>query len=122
MTPKPPPLDLDRPITSKEVAKRINWLVDNTSQFEPITTDATDKRTQEPRTLELQQHYGRHVWTDVEADQMRRERCLCYACEKLKPDDPQKNCMLAQTLYNICKEGMAVSVTRCQFFVSEGDQ
>jgi len=69
-------------------------------------------------TIEEQEHYGQKVQTDVEYDQMRRERCLCFTCVYFKPHDPEANCRIAALLYAVCREtGIAAGVSRCPVYV-----
>lgn len=57
--------------------------------------------------------YGIDTREDPTADAMRRERCLCLHCVRLKPGDVL-NCSSAEVLFALCKtRGMAMVVTRC---------
>ena len=54
--------------------------------------------------------YGTEVWADVEMDELRRDRCLCFNC-----GEKDNDCSIAKRLYDICQEeNMAISITRCK--------
>ena len=58
-------------------------------------------------------HYGTKVWVNPTTEAVRKEECLCWNCEKLKPNQPD-NCVKAEKLYQICKtEDLAVITCRC---------
>lgn len=56
------------------------------------------------------------VWVRADLKGTHREHCLCWACAKLKPCEPD-NCPKAQELYEYCvKHGMTTPVFECPDF------
>lgn len=105
----------------QEILERIEGRVERTEHqliqiderlpvaLEPVTTG-------EDRLVELQEHYGAAVWTDVDADAQRRASSLCYHCRLYLPNTDQ-NCGIAEYLYKgCCGADVAVTVTRCKHF------
>lgn len=114
---KPTPLKVDEAgrIPLPDLADRINYLVDAAIPLQPVTIEALVSTG--PCSLELQEHHGAQVWTDVETDALRRDRSLCYACHHYKPGEAD-HCVIATGLYEFCKGGLiAAMVTRCKHFV-----
>lgn len=65
----------------------------------------------------LEEHYGRVVWVNTDMEPLRKQECLCYNCERMKPGEPD-HCQLAADFYEVCKRGgVAFIVTRCGKFV-----
>jgi len=61
--------------------------------------------------------HGREVWENPTLEAIRREECLCWSCERMKPGTPD-HCETAQSLFEICKaKGVAFPVSRCPDFV-----
>lgn len=61
----------------------------------------------------LQQHHGVDVWVNPITEALRKEECLCFNCNKLKPGESD-NCPKAKKLYKIAvEENVAMMVTRC---------
>lgn len=64
------------------------------------------------------ERYGRLVWELPEADDQRRDSCLCLNCRKFKPE-MSDHCKIAGRLYDACKEfGLALFVTRCEGWIT----
>ena len=113
---KPVPLKVDEAgrISLPDLADRINYLVEAAIPLQPVTIEAPISTG--PRSLELQERYEAQVWTDVEADQLRRDHCLCFTCKHCKPGEDD-HCTIAAALYQVCKAGdIAAMVTRCKYF------
>lgn len=67
--------------------------------------------------IEIQEHYGVEVETNVAMDVLRKTECLCLACREVG------DCVTAGKLYEICKRmNMAIMITRCQLFVQSDNQ
>jgi hypothetical protein len=65
---------------------------------------------------ELYVHHGKQVWVRVDLRGRHREHCLCYACERFKPGEPD-NCKRAQRLYSLaCELDMVFPVWECPEF------
>jgi len=97
-----------------DLADRINYLVDAAIPLQPVTIEVPVSTG--PRSLELQEHHKAQVWTDVEADELRRSHCLCFSCKHCKPGEDD-HCTIAAALYQVCKAGdIAAMVTRCKHF------
>jgi hypothetical protein len=61
----------------------------------------------------LTHRHGRDVWTDVEMDALRVERCPCLRCGRLR-SGTDENCPTASALYSLCKmSDVAMMITRC---------
>lgn len=70
--------------------------------------------------VELQEHYGAKVWTNTFTDNIRRQECLCLFCKKIVKGDREKNCPIAQRIFDLSvKHDIAAMMTRCKEF--EGD-
>lgn len=60
-----------------------------------------------------EKHYGHEVWVNPLTESIRKEECLCFNCDNLKPEKSD-NCSIAQSLYKICLEkNVAMIITRC---------
>lgn len=69
-----------------------------------------------PRRIVWYHHHGRLVATFKDTKGRHRDLCLCYRCEKLKPDDPD-NCRIAQSNLNGCLQfGTVQPVLECPEF------
>jgi hypothetical protein len=69
----------------------------------------------------LEEHYGALTWTDREADEMRRTRCLCRRCDHMHilPDGSHRadHCIFAAQFFVVCQAADAATfVTRCSYF------
>ena len=63
------------------------------------------------------ERYGAVTLEDPTSDAMRRERCMCLTCDRLRPGRPD-NCVMAQTFFEACQgHGMAMAITRCAEYV-----
>jgi hypothetical protein len=62
--------------------------------------------------------YGQYIWSDIEMDELRKERCLCLNCSRRK-----EQCARAKQFYLICKDyDMAMMITRCREFEEQEAQ
>lgn len=60
-----------------------------------------------------EEKYGAWVWSNVNAEAIRKAHCLCLNCDRMKPGEPD-HCTKAQKAYELCKEeNLAFMVTRC---------
>lgn len=65
--------------------------------------------------LELLEHHGKLVAADPHLAMTHREHCLCHRCPLFKPDDREKNCEIANTLYHFdILAGVTTPVYHCQ--------
>jgi len=46
-------------------------------------------------------HYGRAVYVKSELKGKHKEMCLCHCCNNFKPLDRERNCLIANTLYEL---------------------
>jgi len=61
-------------------------------------------------------HYGVSVWVNEALKGKHRAHCLCYSCEKFKPELID-NCPIAQGNYEYCvKHDLVVPVWECPKF------
>lgn len=61
-------------------------------------------------------HHGRKVFAMAELQGKHREHCLCYACDKMRPGQPD-HCRIAAHLYSFCVLiGMTTPVYECPEF------
>ncbi len=77
-----------------------------------------DKQNQK---YEVYCHHGVNVTVRKDLKGRHRSFCLCYSCEKFKPDDDRmSNCQIANTLYNLCVLcDITTPVWECKKFVLE---
>ena len=62
--------------------------------------------------------YGVEVFSNLDADELRKTECLCLNCGNLRLDSREDNCPIANRLYDICvAENVAMQITRCPIFV-----
>lgn len=62
-----------------------------------------------------QEHYGSIVIAHPEADQLRREHCLCRHCQRLHDDEAK---CARHILYATCRTfDVATFITRCPLFL-----
>jgi hypothetical protein len=61
-------------------------------------------------------HHGRDVAVRAELKGKHKDFCLCYSCEKFKPNMPE-NCPIAQENYELCvKRDLVLPVWECPEF------
>lgn len=62
-----------------------------------------------------------HGWTMNVRERLagkHRDACLCYCCDKFRPDD-ESNCSVAQAVYKNCVEfGVVTPVWECSKFIT----
>jgi hypothetical protein len=51
---------------------------------------------------EQYEHHGKLVWVRNDLKGKHRENCLCFSCAKLNIKDREKNCPIANALYDLC--------------------
>jgi hypothetical protein len=70
------------------------------------------------------ERYGKLVWETTVMDCVRRGKCMCLHCGRLKIGNPELNCKIAQAFFEICKEhGNAFIMTRCDSWIEkEGEK
>jgi hypothetical protein len=60
-------------------------------------------------------HHGNMVTVDSKLKGLHRQYCLCYDCEKFNPEDRDKNCPIANELFEFCKKhGVVTPVWECK--------
>ena len=63
------------------------------------------------------EHYGNTVWVEEKLKGKHRDHCLCFSCERFKPNQP-KNCEIAQGNYEYCvKHNLTLPVWECPKFI-----
>ena len=69
------------------------------------------------------EHHGKMVSVREDLKGKHREHCLCYKCKWFKPKDIEKNCPIANKLYEFnCQYGVTTPVWECKtFVVKEGE-
>jgi len=74
-------------------------------------TDNRDK-------IVVYEHHGRMMNVVKDRIGMHRELCLCYQdCSFFNPEDRDKNCPIAQKLYELCvQHGLATPVVECETY------
>jgi len=61
--------------------------------------------------------YGQYTWNLPLLDLARRQHCLCFHCDRMRPSEPD-HCAVAEAFYKICVEnGNAFIMTRCKHWV-----
>ncbi|MFC1453646.1 hypothetical protein ACFLQL_00515 [Verrucomicrobiota bacterium] len=73
--------------------------------------------------FEQYDHHGNKVWVRPELKGKHRIHCLCHApCKKLDMVDREKNCPIAQALYENCvKHKVVTPVWECPNFEAGED-
>ncbi len=68
--------------------------------------------------FDLTMHYGPgKVWVRRVLKGRHREHCLCYSCDRFKPEDREKNCRVANLLYELCRTlNIVIPVWECPKF------
>ena len=68
------------------------------------------------------QHHMVDVWVREDLKGKHRENCLCYSCERFKPDERLNNCSIANALYENCvKHQVTTPVWECMHFREQRD-
>ena len=62
------------------------------------------------------EHHGAEVSVREDLKGRHKEFCLCYSCDKFKPDKPE-NCPIAQENYELCvRRDLVLPVLECPEF------
>jgi hypothetical protein len=62
-------------------------------------------------------HNGRDVFVDEALKGRHRDHCLCYQCAKFHPNDSERNCRIANALYELCvNQHLTAPVYECAIF------
>jgi len=67
-------------------------------------------------------HFGNGVkeWVREDLKGRHREHCMCFDCGKFNMEDREKNCPIANVLYNLCVlHNMCTPVWECPEFVEK---
>jgi hypothetical protein len=68
-------------------------------------------------TYEQYEHHGKIVNVRSDLKGKHREHCLCYGCEKFKPDGGADQCPIAAAVYANCVQfGIVSPVWECPDF------
>jgi hypothetical protein len=69
-------------------------------------------------------HHGRDVFVDEALKGRHRDHCLCYQCDKFHPNDRERNCEIANALYELCvNQHVVTPVYECAVFAKKkGEQ
>ena len=66
---------------------------------------------------ETYEHHGNIVYVQPHLKGKHREHCLCFSCDKFKPDDSSRQCLVAAQVYDTCVEyGIVTPVWECPHF------
>ena len=66
------------------------------------------------------EHHGAMVHVDSSLIGKHREHCLCFKCEKFKPETREGNCQIANKVYAVCVEhNLTTPVYECPVFVQK---
>lgn len=62
------------------------------------------------------EHHRELVWVEESQKGLHRDHCLCFSCERFKPDT-RENCRIAKEVYALCvREGLVLPVWECPLF------
>lgn len=62
------------------------------------------------------EHHGRMVCVRSELKGKHRDHCLCFSCQRFKPDT-KENCRIAKEVYALCvREDLVLPVWECPLF------
>lgn len=65
-------------------------------------------------------HFGVKVWVRSDLKGKHREHCLCFQCDRLKIDEKEPNCEIADENYAFCvKHHLVLPVWECPEFVEK---
>jgi hypothetical protein len=63
------------------------------------------------------EHHGKKVWVRDDLKGTHWEICLCYKCSNFYPDSREKNCSIANELFQEClKFNVVIPVLECPKF------
>lgn len=66
------------------------------------------------------EHHGNKVWVQTNLKGKHRHHCLCYSCDKFKPDIREENCPIANRVFQLClEERLVLPVWECPEFGEE---
>lgn len=69
---------------------------------------------------EQYEHHGKQVWVRSDLKGKHRKHCLCMVCKKINIVDRDKNCPIAQILFNnAVKFNLVTPVWECPEFESK---
>lgn len=69
------------------------------------------------KSLMLYMHHGKLVTVYSFLKGRHKEACLCYDCGAFQPEDREKNCPIANAVYNLNVEhGLVTPVWECPEF------
>ena len=72
------------------------------------------------KLYERYKHHGVNVWVRWDLKGKHREYCLCFSCDRFKPDT-EDNCVTANLIFALCKEcDLVTPVWECPFFSHRG--
>lgn len=70
------------------------------------------------KIYETYSHHGKEVNVKKNLKGKHREYCLCYVCNKFNPEDREKNCPIANEVYDNCvKFNIVTPVWECPDFI-----
>jgi hypothetical protein len=68
-------------------------------------------------TIVSYEHHGRNVSVRKDVKGKHREYCLCWTCQYFNPDDREKNCDIANNVFENCVEyGITTPVWECPYY------
>lgn len=73
-----------------------------------------------PNTKEYEHyvHHGYIVFVRKDLKGRHREFCMCYDCDKFYPEDRNKNCKVANLVFELCRANdLVLPVWECSRFV-----
>jgi len=63
------------------------------------------------------EHHGAKVFVRSDLKGKHSKYCMCYSCDKFKPEDRKNNCKIASKLYEFCVDhDMVTPVWECPEF------
>jgi hypothetical protein len=68
------------------------------------------------KEFEKYKHHSGEVWVRSNLKGKHKEHCLCFSCEKFKPNTPE-NCTIADENFELCKKhNLVLPVWECHTF------
>ncbi len=67
--------------------------------------------------FEQYMHHGKNMWVNSNLKGKHKKHCLCWSCSKFFPGDSDKNCSIAQRLFEInINDNIVTPVWECENF------
>jgi hypothetical protein len=85
-----------------EVCTNSNWMPDGYFDVSDVEDKKCVSFTPSVSFIKYKHHSDDEVWVREDLKGRHREFCLCHKCKKLNVNDRDKNCPIANQLFNIC--------------------